>query len=59
MVSIDEGKKVAAENGVQYQEVSAKTGENVNVLFDKIITFLISKCKHIEIQRIKCKFYNK
>ncbi len=42
-VTLEEGKKGAKELKVEYYETSAKTGKDVNVVFDKITKIILQK----------------
>ena len=44
-VKSDEAKKYAQENQCEFIEVSAKTGSNINELFEDIATILWTKTK--------------
>lgn len=42
-ISPQEGKTMAEESGLQYYETSAKTGENVEEMFNKLVDDIIEK----------------
>ena len=59
VVSDEEGKSLANDLNMKYFGVSAKTGENVDILFDDIVNSLINKFIYPEkIQKILNKYLN-
>ena len=51
IMSVEEGEALASKWGAEYIETSAKTGENVNVLFSKLIDN-VREMKHVEVEEV-------
>ena len=50
-IQYNEGKEFADKNGMQFYEVSAKTGENVEQAFDSLIKSIVSSKPYISKQK--------
>jgi 50S ribosomal subunit-associated GTPase HflX len=55
IITFEEGKQFAKNFKLDYIEVSAKTGININILFEILCKSMIKKCEYDEFKKIRRK----
>ena len=55
IISLNEGSKFAKKYKFDYVEVSAKTGTNINIMFEILCKSMIKKSEYLEIKKSKRK----